>query len=476
MGLNDTSIHFQSIAIMFPPLHPISFLRASLACLLCSPVAIAQDVLDHLRNTGEAEVAIVVGEGKLNRMDLARKYVAALENLEKSLTASGQLDSIIHLREEQESVRKTGDPTTHEDKSLVELRAKYLKSLEGIDANTKASRAKVVGGLRLKIREQETTLTKAGKVADALKLRKEGEELLSQLSGGATVDSVAFADDPRVAATADVKPLQPIEVPKETPAPYDKPFAIEDRWLESMTIPLARQRIREPIIIGDRGKKKWPLIVVSPGSVWAGDGSGRIELSAANFVAARCRFQTLELGSDHACRYFFQNCAFDDCKFPRNGIWWGGDLAAKFFFENCYIKGNYSGKLAAGDNGIRAQTCVFENVEFPTMHFQKHQPADFVNERWLRIINSRFVKSKLPLSFLLLTRDCVFENCIFMEDKDRGDDVEITKPIQIDMYVSNCQMKINKLPPAVTLSQKPIGELKGIAIPTATLLTEMMAK
>ena len=96
-----------------------------------------------------------------------------------------------------------------------------------------------------------------------------------------------------------------------------------------------------------------------------------------------------------------------------------------------------------------------------------------MNDKWLRIINCRFVKCGIPLSFLLLTRDCVFENCVISEDLDRGDDVDITKPIQVDMYVSNTQTRVNKIPAAVTLNQKKYSELKGVTIPTAVSLTEM---
>jgi hypothetical protein len=199
-----------------------------------------------------------------------------------------------------------------------------------------------------------------------------------------------------------------------------------------------------------------------------------VHLHAASFVATKSHFENLEMGADHACRFYFSNCAFTNCKFPKIG-WWhdGGWFFAKHYFENCYFKGSYSGPLTVQQNGIRAQTCVFEGIDFPTIRFQKHQPAEFVNDKWLRLVNCRFVKCKIPLSFLLLTRDCVFESCIVAEDIDRGDDDEITKPIEIDMYVSNLQMRVNKLPAAVKINQKKFNELKGASVPTAASLEAM---
>jgi hypothetical protein len=255
----------------------------------------------------------------------------------------------------------------------------------------------------------------------------------------------------------------------------ENPFSIEGNWVKSMAVPTVKQKIREPLYLGDRNKNLWVHVVVSPHSVWSGAERGLVHLHAGSLVATKCRFENLELGADHANRFYFSNCAFTNCKFPKIG-WWhdGGWFFAKHYFENCHIKGSYSGTLTVQHNGIRAQTCVFEGIDFPTIRFQKHQPADFVNDKWLRIVNSRFVKCKIPLSFLLLTRDCIFENCIVADDIDRGDDVEISKPIEIDLYVSNVQMRVNKLPAAVKLNQKKYNELKGVTIPTAASLEAMM--
>lgn len=448
-------------------------LKTLFSCIVFSSSSLAQDVLDHLRKTGDAEVAMAEAEGKLKKMDLAQKYAAALGNLEKTLAASGELDPIVHLREEQESVKSTGEPTAHDDKPLVELRTKYLKSRDGIDAVTKAARAQVSEGMVKKIREQEAALTKAGKVEEALNLRKEGEQLVLQLSGNSAGDSVAFSDDPRATSANTQNPLEAIELPKETPPVVENPFAIKGDWLTSMTVPTLKQRIREPIYLGDRNKNIWIDVVVSPHSIWSGADRGKVELHYANFIATKSRFENLEMSGDDRCHFYFTNCAFTNCDFPKIG-WWRGTM--KHYLEDCYIKGNRSGVSSVENNAIRAQNCVFEDVEFPTIRYVKRQPADFVNEKWLKVVNCRFVKCKIPLSYLLITRDCVFENCVILEDIDRGDDVDITKPIEIDMYVSNTQIRVNKIPAAVKLNQKKYGELKGVTIPTAVSLTEMMAK
>ncbi|RYD38287.1 MAG: hypothetical protein EOP85_17085, partial [Verrucomicrobiaceae bacterium] len=415
--------------IRFPILARLGFL--AIAVLGSMTASRAAGVLDQLRKNATDEIELADTQAMFKRAELGQKYAAALEALEKTLATAGQLDVIVNVREERQAVTTTGEVTNHQDKPLVELRAKYLKSMEGIDAGMRASRGKVVESLSKKIREQESILTKAGKVEEALELRKEGGQLMLQLSGGSNADSVAFADDPRSSGSPDLKSLEKIKLPPEQPPVSENPFAIKGPWVTAMTVPTAKQKIREPITVGHREENKWATIVVSPHSIWSGAKRGKVHMAAGTFIATKSRFENLELGADHANRFYFANCAFTNCTFPKVG-WWhdGGWFWAKHYFENCYFKGSYAKNLVHQWNGLRADTCVFEDVEFPTFRWNQHQPADFVNDKWLKVVNSRFVKCKIPLSFLLLTRDCIFENCVISADIDRGDDAEITKPIE----------------------------------------------
>lgn len=458
----------------FPQISRIGLL--SLAAWGGIGIARASELIDQLRKTGMEEVEVADTQAMFKRVELGQKYTVALDNLEKTLAASGKLDAILNVRNEKEEVRKTGGTTNHQDKELVDLREKYLKSLEVIDAGMKTSRAKVAEGISKKIREQEAVLTKSGKVDEALKLREQGGQLVLEMSGGTAADAVAFADDPRANSLPNLRDLEIIKLPPEEPPVAENPFAIKGNWETSMTVPTVKQKIREPIIVGHRENNKWATIVISPHSIWSGAERGKVHLAASNFIARKSRFEGLELGADHASRYYFANCAFTNCKFPKVG-WWHdpGWFWAKHYFENCYIKGSYADNLTIEYNGLRADNCVFEDVEFPTYRWGKHQPADFANDKWLKIVNSRFVKCKIPLSFLLFTRDCIFENCVVSDDIDKWNDVEITKPLQIDMYVSNTQVRLNKRPPAVTINQKRYNEIK-VTVPTATSLTELMAK
>ena len=272
----------------------------------------------------------------------------------------------------------------------------------------------------------------------------------------------------QAAADTAVKPLEAIEVPKDTPPDFKDAFDIKDRWLDPITVPARKERVHSAIVIGDRMKKKWPTMVIAPGNVWAGTKSGRLELSGGQFVARQCRFERLPIEVDHACRYFFLNCSFDDCRFGKGGVWYGGDLAGKYYFENCIIRKNFANPVNLVDTGFRIQTSVFDGIDLPSMNFRGKEPADYVNERWLRIVNCRFVKCTLPVSFLLLTRDCVYENCTFIEDAEPME--ALKKPIEINLYVKNSKSKIRAYPAFVALKEKPDTDLKDVVIPTASSL------
>jgi hypothetical protein len=293
--------------------------------------------------------------------------------------------------------------------------------------------------------------------------------------GGAAAAEIPFEEDPRSMVATELRPLSAIEIPQEQPPVFEKPFAIKGRWLESLTVPVSRQRIREQITIGDRGKNSWPLVVVPPGSAWVGDNT-RIEVSAGKFVASKTRFTNLKIEPDHATTVYLLNCFFDDCGFYKGGVWFGGDYAAKFYLENCVVRKRFCSWINQVDHGFRVESSVFENVDLPQVNFRSKQPADLVNERWMRFVNCRFVNCKIPSDFLLLTRDCIFENCTFLDSERQNDEAEIIKPIEVVVYVDGSKSRISKLPGAVTITEKPVSELKGVVVPTAASLTASMER
>lgn len=434
----------------------------------------AGDPLGDIRKAAQAVVENADTDANFKKQELAKKYATALEALEKKLTDAGDLDGVVHAREEKAEVLKSGNTTAHTDKTLVELRDKYQKSVEGIDAGIATAKARAADTVRKNLREQESVLTKAGKVDDALALRKQGEQLLLEFGGGA---DVGFQDDPRTQQNAVLKGLEAITIPAEKPPVKENPFANKERWLEALTVPAAKQKIRQGILIGDRAKKSWPTVVVTPGSHWDGGESGYVEISAGNLVSEKSRYKDLRFYTDLACTGFFTRCLMEDCRFTKGGVWYGSEQAGKFYFKECLFRGSFAGKaINVVDNGFRAEQCVFENIEFPAMYFHKKQPADYLNHKWLRFVNCRFTGCTLPVSFVYLTRDCIFEKCTFIDSPPSGKPGEetIEKAFQTVVYFTNSKNKASALPEKVKLVERPASMLQGVTIPTAADLMKVV--
>jgi hypothetical protein len=440
-----------------------------------SPALFANEWAETMRKSVMTEIENVETEALFKQADLSKKYMSALDTLEKKLMPEGNLDVILHIREERQAIEKSGQPSPHADKPIVELREKYHSALKVIQDDLALSRKRVTDGISQKIKDQETTLTKSGKIDEALVVRKEGERLLLELSAGSEVPAVAEAADPRATMLPDMKPLKQITVPSGKPPVNEQPFMIKGRWLEDMAVPAIKQKINGNVLIGHLENKIAPLVVLSPGNAWNGGQGVRIDLSLGRFHATKSRFKQIAFGGDNACELYFSNCFLDDCSFAKSGGWWGMDQSVKFYFENCVITKQFSSKMNVADTGFRAQGCVFDKIEFATFGFSKNEPADYVNHPWEKINNCRFIECEIPVSVLLLTRDCVFDSCTFVDDRGKAGG-PYTKPVEVVIYKYNCKSRISALPENVKLTEKPYTDWSGNPIPTIETLTGMMGQ
>ncbi|MBX3739471.1 MAG: hypothetical protein KF712_00665 [Akkermansiaceae bacterium] len=430
----------------------------------------ASEFVEKLKESASAEIEKSETDALFKQAELSQRYVAALKTLEEKVRATGDLEALIRVREEAESITKSGQTTSHADKGIADLREKYIAARDVIMKDANAARAKVVESLAKTIREKQATLTKAGQVDEALAVRKEGEQMLLELSAGMQSQGVEFEEDSRSTGPVELKDLPKIEIPSVTPPLVEKPFALKGRWLESMTVPPLKQRISDGVMIGERNKGQWANIIVPKGTVWS--GKTNILTNWGTIVATKATFDGLSFLGDHACKSFYLNCWINDCGFNKGGWWYGGDQATKFYFENCIVTNRLALAWNVVDVGFRARACVFEKVDLPPISFRDREPANYLNHPWFRFENCRFVDCKVPSSFVLVTRNCIFQNCIFVDDQGLK---EGQKPIEVVIYQGpGGRYDISKLPKNVTITRKPDTEWKGETIPTAQALRDMM--
>lgn len=350
----------------------------------------------------------------------------------------------------------------------MDLRTIYLKSNSELQAKSKASVDSKVAAAIAKLGEKETALTRAGEIDQALALRQLREKMnLKYLP-----EKAEFKDSSGAVASKSPSAVKP---PTDTPPVMENLFSSKE-WMESCTVPVAKQRIREQILLGDRGKQKWPVVVVSPGSIWSGSGSGQLFLSAAKVIGKQSKFEKLKFINDLGSHAYFLRCELLDCRLERGGIWWAGHYSARFYLEDSLVKGTlFPKRITMGDYGIRADRTVFMGIELPEVDYQKQQPARVVENPWFCFVNCRFVKCKIPASFLLATYDCVFEDCIFLDDEKPLAE-NVTESLEAVVYTRDCKNQISKLQEPLKITIKPDTALKGAIVPTESSVSAKIAK
>lgn len=454
---------------------PPAILHGIATLLIGTGLAMGQtapaDALTKVREATQKSIDQAVQESGQKRMELADKYAEVLEPVQKKATTDGNLDLALHVREEREAVRKDGGTTSHSDPKLLEVRKLYSKGLEDLNKRLNETRDRTVAAQAKQLQEQEVALTKSGDIDGALAMRKEREKFILEFSSAGAASAVPLSDDPRVAGGP--KALGPVNVPKEIPAAGTDPF-LNAKWMDSMSIPVAKQRVRAAILIGDRGKHKEPLIVIPPRSTWVGADAGRVDLSFGKVVARNASFEKIIFTGDLSCHTYFIRCKLDNSPISKGGVWYGSVQAAKFYFEGCLIKGKFSsGDMKTTDVGLRAEESVFQEVDFSKIIFDgKSQPANYENNGWMALVHCRFVKCKIPLSILMLTRECIFEDCMFMGEPEGP--LNATKPYQVTLYADNCRSTLAPSMNNLKVIQKRSSDLKGVLIPTVSQVTALI--
>lgn len=163
--------------------------------------------LDELRQQYHKAVVIPFEEG---RKSLDAKYTAALDSAAKAAQQKGSLDEVVALTGEQKRLEDgLPIPATDDDapEALKKLRAIYHQHCDTLNADHESAKAKLLPAYIAKLQELETTLTKAGRIPDALLVKAHREGLGSGV--------VPMAPAPTVTAT-------PAATSPATPAPRAK--------------------------------------------------------------------------------------------------------------------------------------------------------------------------------------------------------------------------------------------------------------
>lgn len=279
-----------------------------------------------------------------------------------------------------------------------------------------------------------------GELELALDLQAEIKEL----------DKVAFAKGE--GAVPDTDGIRLVAVPTTRPAILENPLE-ESKWGDTLSFPKGRFEFEKWRGFGKHGGRG--TLYMSPKGIYSSESRMGIHVWGGRLVAEDCQFLGMRLKADHTGSMYFIGCEFSGSTIREEGTWYGyGNYDARFYFENCKIEK----RLTSGPDvniyymGLCMSRCEVSDVELPPIKY-KGEPADRRKDQWLRVNRCHFKDCRVPLSFLMITNECLFNDCRFVDDF--GAERDYKTPFTVTYYARGCSNEIHKKPDVVTLKELP---------------------
>jgi len=190
-------------------------------------------------------------------------------------------------------------------------------------------------------------------------------------------------------------------------------------WVGSLTIPAGSYRPLRRIDIGAPGKRDPKAqndeqrcdVTSLPGMRME---NVRFHLKEGSWKADGGLFREVKITADLGGSFEAKNCLFQDCMFAKEGPWYIAFFSSRWNFTNCVFTGSFMQNWRLGDVGMKLDGCTFHEVDFIPIGFKTDAGAEVAKD-WLSIQNCRFINCRVPESFALATKNCVFEKCTFGE-------------------------------------------------------------
>jgi len=367
---------------------------------------------------------------------LEAQYLRSLAELESRFQRQGQLEEtlqVVREREAFESGRTIGSDGPQE---LQKLRKNYLQRLDPLQQAKLEKEAQLTEILRRELKKLQVLLTRNGDLNEAMKAKTVADGLKSVQPEGPVSTSSAPA---------------PSKAPWQAPAPKGADILKGGTFLEPVSLPVGKHRLRDKITIGKRAPVKSAQVYLLEGTELSCAGDGEIFVAAGKGHAFGAIFRTASLSGGLAGDWHFINCILDRTQLRKGDGWRGRQQASRWKFENCHISGDLFRNWNTTDIGYHAVRCTFDKIKFPDLSYREDAGA-IAQKSTLLMEDCRFVGCDIPLSVLITTRNCTFENCSFREDDGP---IDIKTPIQVTVFSENGTNRLRELPSHVTVKFEP---------------------
>lgn len=375
-------------------------------------------------------------------VELDLTYFAELEKLSSKLQSSGNLEGVIEIRKERETLSKTGEIGDTESAILGNLRESYTNNELAIEEHLRTKTQELNEIYRAELTRLQQELTISGKIEEAIKAKNLADSLTAVEESGGGVKPVAGG-------------------PSEAPwtAPSVTPGVLEGGTFFEAVFPPGRHRLREKITIGQRDPVKHGEVYIPEGTEISCTGEGEIFIVAGQGFGYKATFTTAVIEGGLVGDWNFVSCIFDRSPMRKGDGWSGRDHASRWKFENCKINGVFFDKWRTKDIGYQVVNSTFERVEFPDLEYTV--PADTAaGKEWLVMKNCRFINCDIPLSVLITTQNCIFENCDFRNDDSMPG---FSADTEVEVFVQDTNSRLRDLPDKVKITIRTASEFEGSA-------------
>jgi serine/threonine protein kinase len=226
-------------------------------------------------------------------------------------------------------------------------------------------------------------------------------------------------------------------------------------WAGKLTIPAGTYRPIRRIDIGAPGKKDPKAqydeqrcdVTSLPGMRIE---SVRFHLREGSWKASGGLFRDVKITADLGGSFEARDSLFQDCTFAKEGAWYVAWFSSKWNFTNCVLTGSFMQNWKLGDVGMKLDGCTLRDMDLIPVVFKEDAAKEAAMD-WLSIQNCRFINCRVPESFALATKDCVFEKCTFGDPEEK---LPVKSPTNAVIYVQD-SVNEAKAGPGRTIEARP---------------------
>ncbi|MCB1231722.1 MAG: hypothetical protein KDN19_15740 [Verrucomicrobiae bacterium] len=383
---------------------------------------------------------------------LREQYQARLAELQRDYVAKGDLATVLAVKGETTALDEGRASDLGQFPDLKAVQEIFLREKQRLGDEAAPKVETLMKAYAEALEKRQVELTKAGDIEAAEAVLKEGERIRRVIESGkgmAKETGLAFLE-PVEAAAADTIP--------SSPAPaggVNDPFQ-KKQWPDDLKIgPGVFGGNKEVVVIKPAEERgALPTIEIVPGTVIR---DAALLVDDGKFLAERSLFDRSRLMVDLGGQFTATDCLFNACDIEKGGAWTRKFWSSLWSFENCVFARGFIKGWTMRRVGLKMDRCTIYDTTFDTLEYVA-DASNEVGKDGFMIEDTRFVNCRIPLSVLITTDDCYFENCEFIDD---GESILGNRRVSVKLTVNEEKQPIPNSQGArfsITVEQKMMSD------------------